>query len=109
MLAISAVIISILCYVYIGFYDYDEIAFFVKRFGVIIIVPIGFLTTSLFLCMVSINLRSFLVYGSIVWYWTIATTVIGTVTSIVVYPMMDLSLREVRTANKDLPQAVAVN
>lgn len=99
ILAIASVILSILMYIQLGFYDEDEVAWFAFQFGTFTAIPITCMISSLLLAAVAINIRAYLTYGAFTWYFVLATSLLCGVPCLASYPWMDPQLRNIRQAH----------
>lgn len=106
ILAIASVIMSVLMYIQLGFYDADEVAWFAFQFGTLTAFPVMCLITSLLLAIIAINIRAYLTYGSTTWYVVLAVSIACGTPCLCSYPWMDPKLRALREAHANaLPTA----
>jgi hypothetical protein len=108
MCALFTIILCVLVYILISFFDAFEIKTFVKRFAFFIQLPILLLILALLTATVAINMRFVTTFGPPVWYIVMGTTGILAIPVALAYPLMEIKMRSIRLANF-YPTSMAVS
>lgn len=95
--SLFAIIVSVLVYIQVSFYDDSEISQFVNKFSIVFIVPILFVVLSILGTITCINLKMFILYDNpLVWKVVAGVTIGIGFPVLLVYPVLDNLMRKTR-------------
>ena len=96
--SVCTIMLCVLTYIQIGFYDAHEVEVFARHFAIYLLLIIAGVIFALIASVTAINLRYFLLFDGLVWKVVLACTAALAIPVLLAYPLMDFRLRAVRHA-----------